>query len=968
MPAFDLNRCLEALLDKSNSTVPQGEAHLDAYSAQVLHTATTNVAILCVLAALFLGLQRLPWTAVCFDIRRRSWRVDVGRGPLPDCHPPPPAEVRTWPFHCFNFPLGRSKLLMRVVGLDGVVAVRFAALCIHFCALYFPMACALAVVYFLGPAGNKALKQFQISNQTDWVPPAAVVAGAWYLSLLLLYLLSIEFENFYWLRREYMTGDHLCGGEEDSELKRKHDYCHRTVMVEQVPPEIDTHEKLLGAFEKLFPGSVEMALLHTDARDVGRAMRQLEATETQAEIRRWLETGGSRLQAAYDFGPGDVLKASFPRGGGSNFGSCNGRGREEELGLERRHLEGLKAEVAELCEEHVESVGLGERSGSSFTPKRAKSGERTAQIAGSILVRVVSNVGKRSWAQKIAKAEQHYFKEEFAGPLRSLLRIVPWALRLASYLCVRQPKNSTGFVTFRCHLDVAMATQLTLESFQAGRAHQSMVAFHAPAPGDIIWENLAIPVEQNMVRSCVTVVVVTALLALAVGMAVFIQLGANYGAIERLFGVCIPGSEPLLRYVREPEWSRDMPRAYFSTLALTLLMTMVPPIIRTWLRLYEGHKQESLIVRRSILLCFVFNIVTMYTTGFSVSLISVLQTEFEHKGKSTFNTEAVGLVAGFVDDIAANLDRAAAYFMGYILSKVGVRMFLYLLRPYKVLPFSLYKLLGRVAQGCCPSCRRRCCCFGKGAEKPKEVGSQPLLAQRGADELHNKFAWGLLQESPCYDWILPDLVIVLALTMAYGVVAPPIVLFAAMFFWVYVVIIRYNFVFVYTQEYDSGGKYFFILADITIFSLVASLVMVQGYLFTTSAQYPQHTFSRLLLNFARLLSIPALIFLVLWTYVTLRIRYAERCKMLSLEAIRKADCDEQPAWESDFPLYMTPLVVRAMDTVNLRRKHSWREGMGSPLPRRTTPTTRVEESYWLGLGLGLDREAEPRSGSFCGLW
>merc|ERR1712008_535791 len=73
----------------------------------------------------------------------------------------------------------------------------------------------------------------------------------------------------------------------------------------------------------------------------------------------------------------------------------------------------------------------------------------------------------------------------------------------------------------------------------------------------------------------------------------------------------------------------------------------------------------------------------------------------------------------------------------------------------------------------------------------------------------------MLKEAPCYDWIVTDLLVILSLCTIYGIIAPLLVFFAMGFFWVYACMLRYNLIFVYTQEYDSGGQFFYALVFMT---------------------------------------------------------------------------------------------------------------------------------------------------------
>jgi len=125
-------------------------------------------------------------------------------------------------------------------------------------------------------------------------------------------------------------------------------------------------------------------------------------------------------------------------------------------------------------------------------------------------------------------------------------------------------------------------------------------------------------------------------------------------------------------------------------------------------------------------------------------------------------------------------------------------MTMFLLRPYAILPWLVYRA---VAAGCSCCCRK----LGAGQAPDSKLGA-------GQARLGEQMERRLLTEPACYDWILTDLSVVLALFLMFCVIAPIIVFSALPFFWGYMAMVRYNIIFVYAQDFDAGGRFFFGLA------------------------------------------------------------------------------------------------------------------------------------------------------------
>eukprot|EP00415_Alexandrium_ostenfeldii_P000873 UN0873 len=139
-----------------------------------------------------------------------------------------------------------------------------------------------------------------------------------------------------------------------------------------------------------------------------------------------------------------------------------------------------------------------------------------------------------------------------------------------------------------------------------------------------------------------------------------------------------------------------------------------------------------------------------------------------------------------------------------------------------------------------------------------------------------------------------------------------LILAALPFFWVYAGMVRYNVIFIYTQEYDSGGEMFFSLLHAAFIALLLSLLFLEAYLVSID----QHSNGVLGIT-ARIvwhLSIPSLMLLVLSVWHFIHKRHWHVCRALSLQLAKELDRDPRSAARDSLAegvAYQDPAVSRA---------------------------------------------------------
>jgi len=160
---------------------------------------------------------------------------------------------------------------LKLVGLDGFVLLRFLRLT----AKLFLGCGAFALVFLLpiystgfGSSDVVGIDRYTIANVIPggdrlWAP----MLVTWIFSVLLLYLLYKEYEQFVTLRHQFLV-------EGDADMPTQQLY---SATAENLPADYQSSAKLQEAFEELFPGQVLFAHVgfHTDAAVAAHEERKL---------------------------------------------------------------------------------------------------------------------------------------------------------------------------------------------------------------------------------------------------------------------------------------------------------------------------------------------------------------------------------------------------------------------------------------------------------------------------------------------------------------------------------------------------------------------------------------------------------------------------------------------------------------------------------------------------------------------
>lgn len=246
----------------------------DASSAEatdgLLHTLLMSAIAFLLLGLAFEGTRHLR----VVHLRRVTHKLTQERR-VP---PIPSARALAWAWETLRV---TDDQLLRMVGLDGYMLIRYIKLCIKASLFFSFLGLLVLLPIYHSFAKRTAGRRFlwrdvtisSIENDAEahllWFP----VAFAYVFSGYFCYLLYHEYRHFNEKRLDY-----LVHGDPSTPLQTYH-----TVMVERVPAHLQSGPLLRQFFERLFPGQVFSAELCLDLRELDEVLAQRRTARDRVE-------------------------------------------------------------------------------------------------------------------------------------------------------------------------------------------------------------------------------------------------------------------------------------------------------------------------------------------------------------------------------------------------------------------------------------------------------------------------------------------------------------------------------------------------------------------------------------------------------------------------------------------------------------------------------------------------------------
>jgi hypothetical protein len=314
--------------------------------------------------------------------------------------------------------------------------------------------------------------------------------------------------------------------------------------------------------------------------------------------------------------------------------------------------------------------------------------------------------------------------------------------------------SSTAFVTFNSRITESIAQQMLL-------SHDQMEINHAPNPHDIIWENIAIPKSQVVMRTYIT------------------NIGVIVGSI--FWSSLVNSVNVFASLVPLPPAQQQIASAGIMLIFLIIL----PYIFDYVARFYEGLKLESEIQNSIMTRYFFYQLINVYVTvGFSGSNLWRQLMQILTKPQT------------LVDVIGGRMPNISLFFTNLMIVKILTAIPLEMIRPWQL---STIHLMGH--------------CMDKRRTTRRDLRTGLF------------YSWPML-----YGWIYPQLMMVLMIMVTYSTITPLLsplgVIFFAVAYWMY----KYQLLYVYINDYQSGGYMWYAVFHYTMIAMEFAACTLVGYL------------------------------------------------------------------------------------------------------------------------------------------
>ncbi|CAM9780654.1 unnamed protein product [Ascophyllum nodosum] len=329
--------------------------------------------------------------------------------------------------------------------------------------------------------------------------------------------------------------------------------------------------------------------------------------------------------------------------------------------------------------------------------------------------------------------------------------------------------SSTGFVVF-----TSIATKLAASGLNLSGKHREMDASAAPAPGDVIWDNVTVPATQialkRIIANCLWMV---GILFWAIPV-VFVLSIADLNEISKQFTwLWVPESGSFLHGIIS---------GLLPVVALAVLTSLVPLVIRFTAMKFIRFKSEAEVDIYTFKWHFGFRVANLWLIiiGGSIinrvddfiddpsSIVELLGSSVPTKSQFFTSTLLVSLFAGLSKDIC------------------------------RIIPVLIYGVTGALSN------------------------------ERGMSDRKLRNA----QAAPSLNWSIfyPPLLFVLLVVYCYATIAPLVLPIACLLYWGSYVVYKNQALYVYVQTADTGGEMMFLLHTYMMGSLYVGLVVFIAYI------------------------------------------------------------------------------------------------------------------------------------------
>lgn len=349
-------------------------------------------------------------------------------------------------------------------------------------------------------------------------------------------------------------------------------------------------------------------------------------------------------------------------------------------------------------------------------------------------------------AKLLTEQTKHVAKDAWQ-PLMEIERLIEMVTLGAYY-----KYSSTAFVTFKSRVNESIAQQMLLSP-------DAMEINHAPNPKDIIWDNVAIPKSQIVLRRNIT------------------NIGVIVGSI--FWSSLVNSVNTFASFAPVPTSQQQT----MSAVVMLIFLLLLPFVFDSLARYYEGYKLESEIQNSIMTRYFYYQLINVYVTvGFSGSNLWGQLLQMLEKPQT------------LIDIVGGRLPNVSLFFTSLMIVKIFVALPLEMVRPWQLSTIFLMS-----------------------------TGMDRRRATRRDLRTGAFYSWPML-----YGWIYPQLMMVLMIMVTYCCITPLLMPFCAIFFAGAYVMYKYQLLYVYINEYQSGGYMWYAVFNRSLVALEFASVCLIG--------------------------------------------------------------------------------------------------------------------------------------------
>lgn len=462
--------------------------------------------------------------------------------------------------------------------------------------------------------------------------------------------------------------------------------------------------------------------------------------------------------------------------------------------------------------------------------------------------------------------------------------------------------SSTAFVTFKSRVANSCSHQMLLS-----HEHHALDIKAAPNPKDIIWDNLPIPQRQISSRKSIANWILSVGAIFWSAIVGFIATIANldYIAKENGWGwLNVYHNTPIYNFLNN----------YLALALLLCLLALLPLIFDTIARYYEGLKLESEIQNSISNRYFYYQLANVFV---SVGLGS-LATSIHHILDRPSSIFAI---------LGTSVPSFSLYFANLLIIKIFTGLPIEMLRMWPL--FEILTL--------------------KTCMDTKKCTTRELQT-------------GAFADPPItYGWIYPNLLMVLMIMLTYCCIAPLLMPFSLIFFAFAYVMYKYQLLYVFINDYQSGGFMWYEIFSHSMVGLLCGVITLFCYMgiresFSTGPFYA-------------LTPLPALIYFY-WDHCTKK--FEKSSMTLSLESAISIDKlvkeEQERLAKEEYEKYeaypIEPIVPNKSFRKTLFRQPSLVSGSLKPAKYRK-PATRMHDYNQSSSRRNCNRDSNSSSSSTC---